>query len=366
MAKAEKETKLKSKKFRCAKLFTSAQLRIEESEKPKEVIKGFVSSTEKYSFDSNVFFKRSSFLIKKKAKSLFASCLIFILFLAPFFISLFYLGRLLEKGIESEVSNGYNFMSTIGVGFGGAGHDYSDMWWNYVMKYKMTTVAMMALSMIIISMITSGLFYVAKRTYFQENFTKKVSTFFLGVKKYWWQFLITVSFVTIVITGMVEISFYISATTDNIHPGIYVAAAFIYLFGFLTTMFSMTLLSIYVSYNLKFGEAIKNTFVVISNAPFTIIMTTILTAAPFALGAIHRVAIGIIMAFMGIFGFAIFSMIWIALGHKVMWKCTLLDLMNTKREEEAQRVINYTKQPKKKKKAKVKFVSPHKKGQKNG
>ena len=126
----------------------------------------------------------------------------------------------------------------------------------------------------------------------------------------------------------------------------------------------MTLLSIYISYNLKFSEAIKNTFVAIFNAPIPIILTTILTAVPFAVGSIHRVALGVIMAIMGLFGMVVFSMMWIALGHKVMWKCTLLDLMNTKKEEEAQRVINYTKQPKKKKKEKEAFVNPHKKGKK--
>ena len=360
MAKTDKETKLKSKKFICANLFTNAQFRIEETEKPKEVIKGFVSSSEKFEFDSNSFFKRSSFLIRKKGKSLFSACIIFVLFLAPFFVSLFYLARLIEKNVMGQ----YNFMSSIGVGFGEPGHDFATEWWNYVKGYKMPTVAMLCLSIIIISMVTAGLFYVAKRTYFQENFTKKISTFFLGVKKYWWQFLITVSVVAIAVTSMVEISFYISST--KVHPGVYVGAAFVYLFGFLTTMFSMTLLSIYVSYNLKFGEAIKNTFVVIFNAPLPIILTTLLTALPLAVGAVHRIALGIIMAIMGVFGFVVFSMMWIALGHKVMWKCTLLDLMNTKKEEVAQRIINYTKQPKKKKKEKVAFVNPHKKGKNNG
>ena len=164
---------------------------------------------------------------------------------------------------------------------------------------------------------------------------------------------------------MMLITMYIDAARvpssgHNISAGWYVLGVVIYLIGTLTIMFSLVLLPLYVSYNLKYGQAIKNTFVIIFNSPIAVVLTFLITSLPMVLGSINKIVFGIVLAIMGIIGFVIECVFWTALIHRSMCKCNMLDMLAERKVQTVQRAVNYASQPKKKKKAKVQFVSPHK------
>lgn len=359
MAKQTNEEKLKNKKFICGNLFTNADVRVEPEEVQVQVIKGYVSAQKKLEFKPNAFFSRASAVIRGQIGNIFKSCLIFVLFLVPFFLAIFYLSSLLDKSAVGK----YNFMSDIGIGYGGEGHNMAKEWLQYTLKSRLPLISMLVIAMMIASIAVSGLYYVAKRVYFQDTFTKKIQTFFLGVKKYWWQFILTFSLIGIMVAAMMLITMYIDAARvpssgHNISAGWYVLGVVIYLIGTLTIMFSLVLLPLYVSYNLKYGQAIKNTFVIIFNSPIAVVLTFLITSLPMVLGSINKIVFGIVLAIMGIIGFVIECVFWTALIHRSMCKCNMLDTLAVRKVQTVQRAVNYASQPKKK--AKVQFVSPHK------
>ena len=361
MAKQTNEEKLKNKKFICGNLFTNADVRVEPEEVQVQVIKGYVSAQKKLEFKPNAFFSRASAVIRGQIGNIFKSCLIFVLFLVPFFLAIFYLSSLLDKSAVGK----YNFMSDIGIGYGGEGHNMAKEWLQYTLKSRLPLISMLVIGMMIASIAVPGLYYVAKRVYFQDTFTKKIQTFFLGVKKYWWQFILTFSLIGIMVAAMMLITMYIDAARvpssgHNISAGWYVLGVVIYLIGTLTIMFSLILLPLYVSYNLKYGQAIKNTFVIIFNSPIAVVLTFLITSLPMVLGSINKIVFGIVLAIMGIIGFVIECVFWTALIHRSMCKCNMLDTLAVRKVQTVQRAVNYASQPKKKKKTKVQFVSPHK------
>ena len=174
-------------RFLLGKFFVDADVVVEPEEPAKIVVAGMTEARIKKEYPEGYFKKagavvRSNFALLLKGSLWFApAALVFILvFLvaAPFF--------------ENYVmGSGYNFMQNVGNALHPGGDDIgasvARLYWDVYQPLLM----MLAGAGIIAAPFIAGLFYSAKRAYYQDFYKRTTRTFFMGFAKYWWKYLIT-------------------------------------------------------------------------------------------------------------------------------------------------------------------------------
>ena len=97
----------------------------------------------------------------------------------------------------------YNFMGNIGIGFPGGGDSLSESVSRLIWEVREPVVLMLGATLIFGSLGLAGNFYCAKRSYFQNYYSKTVSTYWYGFARYWWKFLITVTVMVLIGCAMI-------------------------------------------------------------------------------------------------------------------------------------------------------------------
>lgn len=309
----------KPKKLLLAKLFTDAQVRKEPEEKQKTIVAGLVEAHPQKDYP-NTFFGRATAVMRGEMGLLFRSALFFLLFTIPFIVIYAWFSGYFQNLV---VGGTYNFMGNIGVGFPGGGDSIAVSVASLYRNVKMPLMAMYGACLLFASLGFSGLFYCAKRSYYQDYYKNFAKTFWMGFAKYWWKFFIAGLCMVVIGLGMVESLLYLleQQTLGTAGAGAYCAVVFTWVFGAPLMLVPITMMGLFTSYELTFLQCFKNALVIIANNLVIVPAVAIVSALPLGLCAVNNFLGFIIYAAMALFGCTFMALCWIAMVDRGMVKC---------------------------------------------
>lgn len=312
----------KVRKLRLASLFTDAPVRIEPEEEKKVVVAGLVEANPNKEYPDE-YFKRAWAVFRGEFATLFKSALWFFAFTIPFIVIFAWFAKYFENMV---LGGTYNFMGDIGVGFPGGGDSIAVAVARLYWEVKTPVLCMLAGTLILGSLGLGGIFYCTKRSYYQDHYKRITKTFWMGFAKFWWKYLVTMTFAVLIGTAMgVSLLYFLRMQSlGAADAGAYCAVIFTWIFGAPLLMLAPVMCGLFVSYELTFFQTLKNAIVIIFNAPIMVPIVCILSVAPLLLclaGMIVGIIVYAAMAFIGTFFIALF---WIAMASRGMKKCSLL------------------------------------------
>lgn len=333
---ATKNSPTAAKKLLLGKLYTDAPVRVEPEEPQKVLVAGLAEARPVKDYP-DTFFGRAMKVFRGEFMTLFKSSLFFVLFTLPFIVIFAWFAGYFENLTLGGV---YNFMGDIGVGFPGGGDSLAESVARLYWEVNEPVMLMLGATLIIGSLGLSGNFYCAKRSYFQNYYSKTVKTFWMGFARYWWMFLVTVTVMVLIGCAMGTSIIYLlqQQTLNTAGAGAYCAVVFSWIFGAPLLLVPMVMLSLFATYELTFFQAFKNALVLIVNNPIMVAIVGILSALPLVLIAVAGTTVGIVLFIvMVLAGCNIYALAFVAMANRGMTKCHILKTENEKAELQKQR-----------------------------
>lgn len=363
----------KQAKFWLGKLFTDASVKTEPEEPQKIVVAGLAEArlTKEY---PDTFFGRAAAVMRGELSLLFRSTLYFLIFAIPFIVIFAWFAGYFETNIVNVGGNN-NFMGDIGIGFPGGGDVLATSVASLYRNVRMPVVAMYAACLLFGSLGFSGLFYCAKRSYYQDYYKNWAKTYWMGFAKYWWKFLLAGLMMVVIALGMVESLMYLleQQALGTAGAGAYCAVVFSFIIGAPLLLIPVVMMGLFTSYELTFAQCFKNAIVLIANNLLSIPAVALVSALPLGLCAVNNLLGIIIYVAMALVGTTFMALCWIAVASRGMVKCHNRKEDETKTQMAEQRkaakqnpYVNGTVQGAQKKKAKqaVPYQNPKKKKKK--
>lgn len=360
----------RERKLLLANLFTDAPIRKEEKEPAKVIVAGLQEAeiTKEY---PDTFFGRAFAVFRGEMSLLIKPSIIFALFTIPFIVILAWFSGYFEQLV---LDGTYNFMGNLGIGFPGGGDSIAlsvaDLTW----KVKTPIIAMLGACLVFGSLGISGIFYCAKRSYFQNYYKNSIRAFFVGFAKYWYKFLLTSLVLVVIGLGMIVALMHLLTlqTLGAADAGAYCAVVFSWIIGVPLLPIPVIMMGLYTSYELTFVQTLKNAIVIYFNQPVVVVLTCLISAAPLALCAVGGSMLSIIICIaMALVGETIMSLCWIAMADRGMVKChnrkVITDKQKTQEMRKAQKAemkLSGQSQPAKKKPNNTPYQNPKKKKKK--
>ena len=326
------------KKLLLANLYTDAPVRTEPEEPQKILVAGLAEARPVKEYP-DTFFGRAFKVFRGELSTLFKSSLFFILFTIPFIVILAWFASKFE---DIVLGGSYNFMGNVGIGFPGGGDSLAESVSRLIWEVREPIILMLGATLIFGSIGLSGNFYCAKRSYFQNYYSKTIKTYWYGVAKYWWQFLITVTVMVLIGCAMVTALMYLLSqqALGTADAGAYCAVVFSWIFGAPLMLLPMVMLSLFCTYELSFIGTLKNAIVIIVNNPFMVAIVGIASAVPFIIMGVAGTIVGIIVyAVMVLIVCNIYSQVFVAMAHRGMTKCHIRKEATEKAELQRQRQL---------------------------
>ncbi len=324
MATQGKSKLQREPKFLLAKWYTDAEITVEPEEVSKVVVAGMAEKVAKKEYPDDAFFKRAWAVFKGEFSLLLKTNIWFLVVSALFIVGLI-LGR---QMLETHLLGGnYNFMAGIGVGYPGGGDSIDasvSVLFGKVFQY---VLFILAGTMIIASPFLSGLFYAAKRSYYQDAYKYSIRTYFLGFKKHWWKYLLLGTVVTGLLLGVSSAIVQLVALQQVglANAGHYCAVIIPAIVAFPILLVCFATMGLIVTHDLTFAQALKNSVVLIANNLVFVPVTAIVTLLPIV-GFIAAGTMGAIVTYavMAIAGFNLLALGWVAMADRGMVKCKSL------------------------------------------
>lgn len=317
-------------KFLLGSLFVDADVRVEPVEPAKVVVAGMTEAHIKKEYPDG-FFKKAAAVARGEFSTLFKASLWFLPAALIFILVLLAAAPFFEAYV---IGGGYNFMGNIGIGFGGSGDSINlavaRLYWEVYQPLLM----MLAGAGIIASPFIAGLFYCAKRSYYQDCYKRITRTYFMGFAKHWWKYLITATVGILIALAMGTALCYQlqQQQLGTASAGSMAAVVLTFIFGAPLLTVPMVMMSLFTSYDLSFGGAFKDALVIIANNPFTVIITGVISAAPLLLLMAGTIIAVIVAVAMILIGFSFWALSWTAFADRGMTKCKALKAYTEKKQ----------------------------------
>lgn len=311
---------VKPKKLLLAPLFVEASVR-KEPEEPQKVLVAGLAEARPVKQYPDTFFGRAFKILRGEFGTLFKSTLFFILFTLPFAVILFWFAGYFEN---LTLSGSFNFMGGIGVGYPfGAGDSIAQSVARLYWEAKEPVYMMLAAALVFGAVGFSGLFYCAKRSFYQDYYKKSFRMYWYGFAKHWWRFLLFGGLLICVGAAMTTALMHLLAQQQLSAAGAgdYCAVVFSWLIGAPLMMYLAVALALGVTYELSIGGCLRDAFVVIVNNPFSSIFVCAFSVAPLLLLLIGQFFSIIIYIVMVLVGFTLMALMFIALVARGMTKC---------------------------------------------
>ena len=325
------------KKLLLSKLYTDAPVRVEPEEPQKVLVAGLAEARPVKDYPTETFFGRALKVFRGEFMLMLKSSLFFILFTLPFIVIFAWFAGYFE---DLTLGGIYNFMGDIGIGFPGGGDSLPESVARLYWDVKEPVILMLGATLIFGSLGLSGSIYCAKRSYFQDYYSKSVKTYWMGFTKYWWASLITMTISVLIGCALGTSLIYLlqQQTLGTADAGAYCAVVFSWIFGAPLALIPVVALSVYVTHKLTFFQAWKNAIVLIANNLVTIPLVGVASAVPFVAMAVGGNIVGILVfAVMVLAGCNLYALMWIAMAHRSMTKCHLRKAESDKAEIQKQR-----------------------------
>lgn len=309
-----------TKKLLLGRLYTDAPVRT-EPEEPQKIITAGLAEARPVKDYPDTFFGRALKVFRGEFKTLLKSMLFFIPFAAAFIVIFAWFADYFEKLTLGGI---YNFMGGIGIGYPGGGDSLAESVGRLFWDVKEPVLLMLGATLIFGSLGLAGNFYCAKRSYFQDYYSKTNKTFWMGFAKYWWMFLITGTVAVLIGCGMGTALIYLlrQQTLGAADAGAYCAVVFSWVFGTPLMLIPMVMMSLFTTYELTFFQAFKNAIVIIVNNPVSVCVIGVVSAIPFIIFGTAGMIMGVIVfAVMLLAGCNLYALLWIAMANRGMTKC---------------------------------------------
>ncbi len=328
----------KEPKFLLGRFFTDADVVTEPEEPAKVVVAGMAEARIKKEYPGG-YFKKAAAVLRGDFQTLIRSTLWFLPAALVFILVLLVAAPFFKTYV---IGDGYNFMGNVGIGYPGATDSISAVTAKLYWDVYQPLLMMLAGAGIIIAPFMAGLFYCAKRSYYQDFYKRVTRTFFMGFAKYWWKFLITATVGILIMLAMgTALLYQLSAQQlGTSGAGSICAVVFTFLFGAPMLTVPMVMLSLFATYGLSLKNAFKNSIVIIANNPFTVILTGLFSCLPLLLLIVNNIFAIIICVAMAIVGFMFWSLCWVALADRTMTKCKALKAYEDKKKAVSARAVH--------------------------
>lgn len=311
----------KPKKLLLRSVFVDAPVREEPEEAQKVLVAGLAEARPVKDYP-NTFFGRAFKVLRGEFGTLFKSSPFFMLFAAPFAVILFWFAGFFENLV---LSGSYNFLGGIGVGYPfGAGDSITQSVARLYWDVKEPVYMMLAATLIIGALGFSGLFYCAKRSFYQDYYKKSIKTYWIGFAKHWWRFLLFGGLLILVGAAMVTALMHLLAVQQlsAATAGDYCAVVFSWVFGAPLMMYLAIALALGVTHELSVIGCLRDSLVVIVNNPFSSVLTCALCVAPLLLLLLGQFFSIVIFIVMLLVGFTLEALMLVALVSRGMTKCS--------------------------------------------
>ena len=333
----------KPRTLRLAAWYTDAPVRVEPEEEKKVVVAGLVEATPKKDYPDN-FFPRALSVFRGEFATLFKASLYFLIFTLPFVVIVAWFAKYYENMV---LGGTYNFMADLGVGYPGGGDNISLSVARLYWDVKLPIICILAGTLILGSLGLGGLFYCAKRSCFQDYYKRITRTYWSGFAKFWWKYLVTMTFAILVGLAMAVALVYLlkEQTLGTAGAGAYCAVVFSWVFGAPLLTIPVVMCGLFASYELSFVQAFKNAVVIIVNSPIMVAMVSILSVAPLLLCLVGTIVAIIVYAVMALIGTFFLALLWTATASRGMTKCHVLyGDMQKAASQNAKRAAKYNSQ----------------------
>lgn len=292
-------------------------------------------------------------IIKSRYSSVMLMNLLFVLFVIPLAFIVFFLLPALERNATA----GLNFMGDIGFGFSGATNDTN------LGKILIYDIRIIYLSLIIpcctiIGIGAAGLFYCCRNHIWGVKVKLRVH-FWRGIKKYWWKYMISFTYIGAVayliiftIFNHLKLSVYSPAPWWS-----YIAMIAACILGLLSLMYMVFHLPLTTTYKFKLKDKIKNSCILAIVLILVTLMFIGLMCLPMLL-MISGITRLLLYIFFVMIGFAVYAL---AIQEFGQYACDIF--VN---ELYAQKLIAQEKEEKKKLKDANKVKSQQNKNHKKG
>ncbi len=353
MAGSSQNQKSRERKLRLGRLFTDAPVRTEPEEPQKVLVAGMVEARPQKQYP-DTFFGRAFKVFRGEFSTLFKSAISFMFFTIPFAVILFWFAGYFQT---LTLGSTFNFMADIGVGYPGVGDSLSVSVAKLYWEVHEPVMLMLAAALIIASLGLSGLFYAAKRSFYQDFYKKSFRTYWMGFAKYWLKYLITAAIGILIASAIATATIHLLArqALGNANAGDYCAVVFTWIFGAPLMTVPVVMMGLYTAYDLTVAQTFKNALVIIANSPISVIVVTALSIAPmflFLAGTFMSVVAFALWLFVGA---TLMALCMIALAARGMTKCHIL--LRQKQQEIKQQEKRQVKTADKKKKP-VQYKNP--------
>lgn len=310
----------KPKKLLLASVFVDAPVR-KEPEEPQKILVAGLAEAKQIKEYPDTFFSRAFKVLRGEFGLLFKSTLFFMLFAVPFAVILFWFANYFQN---LTLNGTFNFMGGIGVGYPfGAGDSIalsvSRLYWDV----KEPVYMMLAATLIIGVLGLSGLFYCAKRSFYQDYYKKAFRTYWMGFAKHWWRFLLFGGLAILIGAALVTALMHLLAQQQlaAATAGDYCAVVFSWVFGAPLMMYLAVALALGVTHELSIAGCLRDSLVVIVNNPISCILVCVLSLAPLLLLLLGQFFSIVIFIVMVLIGFTLMSLMFVALVSRGMTKC---------------------------------------------
>lgn len=313
------QKKQKEPKLLLGSLFVDAKAAVEPEEPAKIVVAGMVEATPVREYPEG-FFKKAWAVLRADLGKLLKGSLYFSAVTVPFIIVLVLVSGMLRQEI---LGNTFNFMANIGIGYPGGGDSIAQSVASLYWDVQQPLLMCLAAAAILATPFIAGLFYAAKRAYYQNFYRRLTRTFFMGVAKYWWKFFIVGTIGILVMLAMGTSLLYLLAQMElgTAGAGAWCAVIFSFIIGAPLLTVPMVMMSLFTTYPMSLKDTFKDAIVIIVNNPMIVLITGVVSLVPLLALIISNIIGIIVFAVAVVAGYNLWALCWVALGERGMAYC---------------------------------------------
>ena len=268
--------------------------------------------------------------------------------------------------INSVVLSGYNFTGSLGIGYSASSAEYIGSAIRDIYTTRIQYTCYYLLPSIMFASIGMAGVYNCMRNLLWDVECNILKTFFLGIKRHWYKFLIVYTVLGALalgfVTSLLEIRMaYAMGISAN--AGWWVLLIFSGILALLAAVYSMILVPMLVTYKYdkvwykNLGICLKNSAIIVCISPLQILIVTIIVALPLALTLIPAVSTFMVIV-IALYGIAFYALLDIA--YSQFYCDNYIYFLYNKNQEEAKKqqakeAKAYRQQQAKEKQAKISY-----------